>query len=257
MQRFGWAAFLFMSVAALSGLIYLQEQNGQQKQRYERLTLQIENLQEVYENAVQELTEVHDENRELIQELNDALYRIETVKQRNSQLEAILYNQRQTYQVAVGLRGASMPVLTRSNFTARQYERAWDRLGAAGLKGTGNALVLAEDAYGVNSLVLSAIAHLESAGGRSRLARGKNNLFGLGAGGADPYSSALSFSTKDECIYYAAKMLRYRYLSRGSRIYRGENLFAIGPNYAADPQWAEKVSVHMSRIARAAIPGGI
>ncbi|NMD42985.1 MAG: hypothetical protein GYA86_06720 [Firmicutes bacterium] len=257
MQRYGWVAYLFFTIAALSGLLYLYEQNQQQQQRYERLTQQIDDLQTVYEEAVQELTEVHDENRELIQDLEDALYRIETVRQRNTQLESILLNQRQTYRDAVGMRGASMTVLTRSHFTARQYERAWSRLGAGGLKGTGEALVRAEETYGVNSLVLAAIALLESGAGKSRLAREKNNLFGLGAGGADPYGSALSFSSREQCINYAARLLCNRYLSRGSRMYRGEDLSAVGPNYAADPEWAEKVSRHMSRIARAAIPGGI
>ena len=257
MQRFSWAAYLLFTIMALCGLLYLYELNQEQRNKYERLTRQIDNLQTVYEDTVQELTEVNDENRELLQELNEAIYRIETVEQRNTQLESILLNQRQTYQNAVNLRGATMPVLTRSHFTAKQYERAWSRLGAAGLKGTGEALVKAEETYGVNSLVLSAIAYLESAGGKSKLAREKNNLFGLGAGGADPYSNALSFSSREQCINYAARLLSNRYLSRGSRMYRGETLTAVGPNYAADPLWAEKVSSHMSRIARAAIPSGV
>lgn len=257
MQRFGWAAYLFFTILALCGLLYLDELNQEKQERYERLIRQIDDLQAVYEDTVQELTEVNDENRELLQELNDAVCQIETVEKRNTQLESILLNQRQTYQNAVNLRGATMSVLTRSHFTAKQYERAWSKLGAGGLKGTGEALVRAEETYGINSLILSAIAFLESGGGKSRLAREKNNLFGLGASGTDPYSNALSFSSREQCINYAARLLNNRYLNRGSRLYRGEDLSAVGPNYAADPQWAEKVSQQMSLIARAAIPGGI
>lgn len=256
MRRYRWAAFLAVSTLIMVGLIYIQYYSDMQKEKYEHLTRQINDLKEMYENTARELSEVHEENRVLLHDLNEAIDRIETVEKRNSELETILFNQRQTYRNAVSMRGSTMPVLTMSSFTAKQYERAWNRLGAHGLKGTGPFLVRAEELYNVNSLVLAAIAYLESAGGMSRLAREKNNLFGLGAGGADPYRNALCFSTKEECIYYAARLLRNSYLSRGSRNYQGNNLQAIGPRYAEDPLWAEKVGRAMSRIAHAAIPGG-
>lgn len=263
MHRYGWVIFLTLALVAVTGPLYVQEQKERERQKFElqqqqneSLARQIDTMEEIYDHRVQELTEAHNKNRKLIRELDEAYQNIKDVKNRNNELESILFNQRKTYQNAVGMRGAGMPVLTCSNFTAVQYERAWRSLGAHGLKGTGEALVRAEEAYGVNSLVLSGIAFLESAGGNSRLAREKNNLFGLGAGGADPYSNALSFSSRSECIHYTANVLRCRYLSRGSLFYRGGSLTAIGPNYAADPLWADKVSRHMSLIARAAIPGG-
>lgn len=263
MHRYGWVIFLTLALVVVTGPLYVQEQKErerlkfeEQQEKNERLARQIDNMEEIYDHRVQELTESRKENRKLLRKLDEAHEDIKDVKHRNNELESILFNQRETYQNAVGMRGASMPVLTRSNFTAKQYERAWCSLGAHGLKGTGEALVRAEEIYGVNSLVLSGIAFLESAGGNSRLARKKNNLFGLGAGGADPYRNALSFSSRSECIYHTANVLRSRYLSRGSLFYRGRNLAAIGPNYAADPLWANKVSRHMSLIARAAIPGG-
>jgi len=256
MRRYRWAVFLALSTLTMLGLLYMQYYSDQQKEKFEHLTRQIDDLKEIYESTVQELSKVNEENRTLIRDLNEAIERIEAVEQRNSELETILFNQRQTYQNAASMRGSTMPVLTMSSFTAKQYERAWSRLGAHGLKGTGQFLVQAEELYNVNSLVLSAIAYLESAGGMSKLAREKNNLFGLGAGGSNPYQNALFFSSKEECIYYAARLLRNRYLSRSSRSYRGDNLEAIGPRYAADPFWAEKVGRTMSKIARAAIPGG-
>lgn len=256
MQRFGWAAFLGAATLIMLGLVYIQYYSDLQQEKYDRLSRRITDLEEVYDSTSRELTEANEKNRELIQDLHDAIIKIEKVEERNSELETILFNQRQTYRNALAMQGSTMTVLTLSDFTAKQYERAWNRLGAHGLKGTGESLVQAEELYSVNSLVLSAIAYLESAGGMSKLAREKNNLFGLGAGGANPYRSALCFSSKDECIYYAARMLRNRYLNRGSRGYRGDNLVAIGPRYAADPLWAEKVGRTMSKIARAAIPGG-
>lgn len=256
MRRYGWAAFMTVAVLIMLGLLYMQYQSDLQQEKYDYLNRQIDDLRENYENTARELNEVQTKNRALTQDLHEAIIKIEDVEQRNEELETILFNQRQTYRNAVGMLGSTMPVLTVSNFTAAQYERAFSRLGAHGLKGTGSALVAAEEMYHVNSLILSSIAYLESAGGMSKLAREKNNLFGLGAGGSNPYHNALSFSSKDECVYYAAKILRNRYLNRGSRVYRGDNLVAVGPSYAADPCWAEKVGRNMSKIARAAIPGG-
>lgn len=263
MQRFSRVLFLALALAIITGLLYIQDQQDQQRQRFEHLTEKIDRLQEMIDNqeethrsTLEELTEAYDENDKLVQKLDKAQKNIDGLKQRNAELESILFNQRETYRQAVAMRGAGMSVLTHSDFTARQYERAWSCLGAGGLKGTGEALVRAEENHGVNSLVLSAIAFLESGGGNSRLAREKNNLFGLGAGGSDPYSNALHFSSRGECIDYTARIIRYRYLSRGAQLHRGDNLVAIGPNYAADPLWADKVSRHMSLIARAAIPGG-
>lgn len=253
MQRYRWAAFLAITSLTMLGLIYMQYNADLQKDKYEQLNLQITDLKKAYTETTRELTEAHEENRELTRDLQDAVTRMETVEKRNSELETVLFNQRQTYRSAVAMQGSTMSVLTKSDFTASHYERAWARLGAHGLKGTGDSLVRAEELYQVNSLVLSAIAYLESAGGMSKLAREKNNLFGLGAGGANPYQSALSFSSRDECICYSARLLCGRYVSRG---YRGDCLVAIGPRYAEDPLWAEKVSRAMSKIARAAIPGG-
>ncbi len=253
MQQLRWFLFLAASTLIMLGLVYAQHYLDIQQEKFDLLNQRIASLEEIYENTSQDLTEANKKNSELIQDLHEAIILIESVEQRNSELETILFNQRETYRNAVAMQGSVMSVLSPSNFTAKQYERAWNRLGAHGLKGTGDSLVQAEELYSVNSLVLSAIAYLESAGGMSRLAREKNNLFGLGAGGSNPYSSALCFSSKSECIHYTARLLRNRYLSRGSR---GDNLVAIGPRYAADPLWAEKVGTTMSKIARSAIPGG-
>lgn len=256
MRQLRWVSFLAVSTLTMLILVYVQYYQDQQQEKYDRLNRRIDDLEEIYENTSRELVESNEKNNELIQDLHEAIIHIENVEQRNSELETILFNQRETYRNAVAMQGSVMPVLTLSNFTAKQYERAWNRLGAHGLKGTGDSLVQAEDLYSVNSLVLSAIAYMESAGGMSRLAREKNNLFGLGAGGSTPYQSALCFSSKSDCIHFTAKLLYNRYLSRGSRGYRGDNLIAIGPRYAEDPLWAEKVARTMSKIARAAIPGG-
>ncbi|MEW5785498.1 MAG: glucosaminidase domain-containing protein [Bacillota bacterium] len=233
-----------------------QYQIAFEKEKSKQLEKQFNDLNQIYTDTVNDLDEVRDENETLFLQLHDALIKIDDVEKRNAELELILFNQRQTYRHAVAMQGSIMPVLTQSSFTAQMYERAWVRLGAHGLKGIGDALVEAEERYGVNSLVLASIAYLESAGGMSKIARNKNNLFGLGAGDIDPYGHAMSFSYKDDSIYYVANLFRTNYLSRGGRFYRGENLEAIGIRYASDPLWAYKVGRAMSIIARSAIPEG-
>jgi hypothetical protein len=259
--------FLAGAALLLGGVTYLQHLAALQQEKLDQLhnhigvltqsyENRIDDLSQLYNDTARELKETIDTNLELSSELREALQRIETVEIRNRQLEQILFNQRQTYRTAVALNGSTMPLLTPSSFTARQYERAWARLGAHGLSGTGAALVRAEEVYGINSLALAAIAYLESGGGMSRIAREKNNLFGLGAFDANPFLYAYTFSTKDDSIYYAANLLTSSYLSRWGRNYRGDDLTAVGIRYASDPLWSSKVGRSMSIIARAAIPEG-
>lgn len=255
-MRLNRARFFVVSSVPLVLFLAWQNQITLKEEQQEHLQVQIEVLNEVYEETLQDLNEVTDEKETLFQQLHEALIKIEKVEQRNTELELILFNQRQTYRTAVALQGSIMPALTPSGFTEKMYERAWSRLGAHGLKGTGATLASAEEKYGVNSLIIAAIAYVESGGGMSKIARDKKNLFGLGAGDVTPYASALYFSSKNDSIYFVANLLRHSYLSRGGRHYRGDNLVAINIRYASDPNWAEKVGRAMARIARAACPEG-
>lgn len=267
MHRIATIIFLAGSVFLVGGGNLLQYQAEKRQEKLDSLYLEIENLTESYENQIDHLTRLYDntalelketqeEKQTLHGNLDEALQRIESVENRNRYLEQILFNQRQTYRNAVAMNGSTMRILTVSSFTATQYERAWSRLGAHGLRGTGAAFVRAEEIYGINSLVLAAIAYHESAGGMSRIAIDKNNLFGLGAYDHAPYRHAFTYSTRQDSIYYAANLLRNSYLSRWGRNYRGDNLVAVGIRYASDPYWASKVGRCMWMIASAAIPEG-
>lgn len=248
----------FIGATSLVLLIFLgwQQQITLEREKNAHLQQQYTELNRSFAETQDDLHEAYKENETLFEQLHEALLKIVEVEERNEELEQILFNQTQTYRNAVTMKGSVMTVLTQSDFSANMYERAWTRLRAHGLSGTGEALVQAEDQYGINSLVLASIAYVESGGGMSKLAREKNNLFGLGAADYDPYNRAMSFSSKEECIYYAARLLSSSYLSRGGRFYRGDNLEAVNIRYASDPQWANKIGRTMSLIARAAIPGG-
>jgi beta-N-acetylglucosaminidase len=90
-------------------------------------------------------------------------------------------------------------------------------------------------------LVLAAIAAHESGWGRSRIAKEKNNLAGLGAYDHSP-GSAIRFESREECVMFLAELLRDR---------PGESLEEIGWWYASDPRWAAKAGRCMKIIAEA------
>lgn len=234
----------------------------------------------------QDLTGIQAENENMAEQLQKRMIHVEQLQRRNDQLEDMLINRAKTYQiVTVGLdvaavaasrddvrlqllsrsgwersvppaaviTGVNMPVRSSSGFTAAAYERAFDKLGARGMAGTGEAFVRAEEGWDINSLVLAAIAYLESGGGGSKIARDKNNLLGLGAYDSSPYQSAITFAAPADSIYFAAELLAVHYLTPGGRYYRGDDLAAIGVCYATDPRWAVKVAGTMKRIARVAV----
>ena len=133
--------------------------------------------------------------------------------------------------------GRIMDIMTPSGMSEEDMETA---LKGTGLEGIGEALVQAEKATGINALVLAGIIAHESGWGRSRIAKEKNNLAGLGAYDHSP-GSAIRFESRAECVMFLAELLRDR---PGS-------LEEIGGWYASDPRWAEKVAGCIKRIVEA------
>ena len=130
-----------------------------------------------------------------------------------------------------------MDIMTPSGMSEEDMETA---LKGTGLEGIGEALIQAEKATGINALVLAGICAHESGWGRSRIAKEKNNLAGLGAYDHSP-GSAICFENREECVMFLARLLRER---PGS-------LEEIGGWYASDPRWAVKVAGCMKMIAEA------
>lgn len=113
-----------------------------------------------------------------------------------------------------------------------------------------------EQKYNINGVFVAAIAIHESAWGTSSLALDKHNLFGFAAYDRDPYNSAASFETYQECIDTVAKTLAKNYLhSKGTSISEdvvavatynnGPTLTGVNIRYASDENWAGKVYKYM------------
>ena len=90
----------------------------------------------------------------------------------------------------------------------QQYESAFRRAG---------------EKYGVDPDLLMAIAMLETGRGKSSAFRNKNNSMGISPNGGGPRA----FSSVEESIDYAARLLRKHYLDQGLT-----TIAAIGKKYA-------------------------
>lgn len=139
---------------------------------------------------------------------------------------------------------SSFNLTTPSNLTGEQLDKALEGTGLAGL---GSAFAEAEQKEGVNALFIAGIAVHESAWGTSDFARNRNNLFGYQAYTNNP-NSAASFSSKRECILVVAHALKTNYLTKGGSYFSGYTARDVNKRYAADPNWANKVTSTMSNL---------
>ncbi|EUC80359.1 glucosaminidase domain-containing protein [Streptococcus sp. SR1] len=136
-----------------------------------------------------------------------------------------------------------------SNYSAAELDKLYSlmNLQDSPLAGKGATFKEAEERYGVNALYLMAHSALESAWGRSQIARDKNNFFGIAAYDTSPYLSAKSFDNVDKGILGAAKWIRENYIDYG-RDHLGNKASGMNVRYASDPYWGEKIASIMMTI---------
>ena len=136
-----------------------------------------------------------------------------------------------------------------TNYTAEELNKVYSLMNIKGsrLAGKGEVFKEAEKRYQVNALYLMAHSALESAWGRSQIAKDKNNFFGIAAYDTTPYDSAKSFDNVDKGILGAAKWIRENYIDEG-RTYLGNKSSGMNVLYASDPYWGEKIASIMMTI---------
>ena len=136
-----------------------------------------------------------------------------------------------------------------TNYTAAELDKVYSLMNIQGsrLAGKGEVFKEAEKRYQVNALYLMAHSALESAWGRSQIAKDKNNFFGIAAYDTTPYDSAKSFDNVDKGILGAAKWIRQNYIDNG-RTYLGNKSSGMNVLYASDPYWGEKIASIMMTI---------
>ena len=137
---------------------------------------------------------------------------------------------------------------SRTNYTATDINRLYNIMGASDsrLAGKGATFKAAEQRYGVNALYLVAHSALESAWGRSKIAKDKNNFFGISAYDDSPYTSATKFDNVDSGIMGAARWINERYLHNSgypaNGAYLGNKAGGMNVNYATAPYWGESIA---------------
>ena len=137
---------------------------------------------------------------------------------------------------------------SRTNYTAADINRLYSLMGASDSKlaGKGATFKAAEQRYGVNALYLVAHSALESAWGRSKIAKDKNNFFGITAYDDTPYTSATKFDNVDSGIMGAARWINSRYLHNSgypaNGAYLGNKAGGMNVNYATAPYWGESIA---------------
>ena len=136
-----------------------------------------------------------------------------------------------------------------TNYTAAELDKVYSLMNIHGsrLSGKGEVFKEAEKRYQVNALYLMAHSALESAWGRSQIAKDKNNFFGIAAYDTTPYDSAKSFDNVDKGILGAAKWIRENYIDEG-RTHLGNKSSGMNTLYASDPYWGEKIASIMMTI---------
>jgi len=137
---------------------------------------------------------------------------------------------------------------TKTNYSAADINKLYTLMGASNsmLAGKGATFKAAEQKYGVNALYLVAHSALESAWGKSNIAKAKNNFFGIAAYDSSPYTSATKFDNVDAGILGAARWINEKYLSNSSYPARGAHLgnkvSGMNVNYATAPHWGESIA---------------
>lgn len=136
-----------------------------------------------------------------------------------------------------------------TNYSAEDLDKVFSLLNIDNslLENKGATFKEAEEHYHINALYLLAHSALESDWGRSKIARDKNNFFGITAYDTTPYLSAKTFDDVDKGILGASKWIKENYIDRG-RTFLGNKASGMNVEYASDPYWGEKIASVMMKI---------
>lgn len=123
------------------------------------------------------------------------------------------------------------------------------------MKNKGQAFLDAQNNYGVNALLVYALACLESAYGTSNYALEKNNLFGWNAFDSNP-GSASTFTSIESAINEHMGINLRGYLNTIDARFFGSHIGNKGSGfnvkYASDPYWGYKIAAIAYTIDKAA-----
>jgi flagellum-specific peptidoglycan hydrolase FlgJ len=101
-------------------------------------------------------------------------------------------------------------------------------------QGLEKAILEIEELYGINAYFTIAVMKLESGNGKSKIAKDKNNLFGLNAIDGDQYNKAFSFKTKGDSVQKFGQLISKNYIDKGYT-----TIEKVSAKYChANPKWS-------------------
>lgn len=142
-----------------------------------------------------------------------------------------------------------LPSRTASKIPASVFDNYLISVKGAGtnskMKGQGQTFINAQNAYGINALLVYALACLESAYGTSNFALDRNNLFGWNAFDSNPGSASYFPSIEAAINEHMGINLRGYTDINDSRFFGshvGNKGSGFNVKYAADPYWGYKIA---------------
>lgn len=138
-------------------------------------------------------------------------------------------------QTAVKPARKSHEVISRSGLTKEDISQIFEGTDLSG-HGLEDAVLEVEEKYGINAYFTIAVMKLESGNGKSRLARVKNNLFGLNATGGNN-EQAYSFETKADSVHKFGQLIAEKYVDKGLT-----TIEKVGQKYCpSNEKWADLI----------------
>lgn len=138
-----------------------------------------------------------------------------------------------------------LPLRSKTNISADIFNSYISKYDNSVMRGTGQTFIDAQNKYGINALLLFAMAAHESANGTSGYATKRNNLFGWNAVDADP-NQATSFSSVAMCVNQQAGVnLRGFVDVTDGRFFSsslGNKGSGLNVKYASDPYWGMEIA---------------
>lgn len=138
-----------------------------------------------------------------------------------------------------------LPLRSKTNISASTFNNYISKYSDSVMLNSGQNFIDAQNKYGINALLLFAMAAHESGNGRSAYAKQRNNLFGWNAIDADP-SQASYFNSVADCINEQAGInLRGFVDITDGRFFSsslGNKGSGLNVKYASDPYWGMEIA---------------
>ncbi len=138
-----------------------------------------------------------------------------------------------------------LPLRSKTNISADTLNSYVSNSNGSVLIGSGQYFIDAQNKYGINALLLFAMACHESGNGTSGYAVNRNNLFGWNAVDADP-NQASSFASVASCINEQAGINLRGYVDiTDGRFFSsslGNKGSGLNVKYASDPYWGMEIA---------------